>query len=124
MTLRSILALTAGLLAAGCSAHAPSPDETSSGGKLTGVSSSERGIHFQSFVYVPVDASDDAIKIAIARQVKTAIGALRTPKVSLDDRGAQSNLDPSTWSKNILTVNDPANPARQVLRVTYKYNDR
>jgi len=113
------------LAAAGCNLHA---SEGSSGADpLTGVTSSERGIHFQSAVYVPVDASDDAIKAAIARQVKTAIGALRTPKVSLDDRGARSNLDPAKWTKKVLSVVDPANrntPARQVLRVTFPYDDR
>ena len=31
------------------------------GDQLTGVTSSERAIHFQSYVYVPTDASDDAI---------------------------------------------------------------
>src|SRR5260221_2128324 len=128
MALRSSLAvsLLAGALALACGVR-PEADGSSADDRLTGVTASERGIHFQGYVHVAVDASDDDVKVAIARQVKTAIGALRTPKVSLNDRAAQSNLDPSTWTKNVLAVVDPASPSaapRQVLRVTYKYNDR
>src|SRR5512141_1189115 len=97
------LAFAAAVGAAGCSTPASNDDGAESGdSQLTGVTSAERGIHFQSYVYVPVDASDDAIRVAIARQVKTAIGALRLPKVSLDDRAAQSNLDASTWKRSVL----------------------
>lgn len=98
----------------------------SSGGTLTGVNSEQRGIHFQSYVYVPTTASDADIQAAIARQVKTAIGALRAPEVSLNDRDAQHNVDPSSWQRQTLSVVDPTNPnapATQVVRVTYPYND-
>jgi hypothetical protein len=122
------LAFAAAAGAAGCTAPASKDDGSESGGAdLTGVTSAERGIHFQSYVYVPVDASDDAIRVAIARQVKTAIGALRLPKVSLNDRAAQSNLDASTWKRSVLNVVDPASPAttqRQVQRVIFPYDDR
>ncbi len=103
-----------------------SPSSAQSGAQdLTGVNSAARGIHFQSYVYVPVTASNADIQTAIARQVKTAIGALRDPEVSLNDRDAQHNLDPSKWQRQTLTVVDPANtgtPA-EVVRVTYPYDD-
>ena len=72
-------------LAACSSAEGTDPENGSD--DLTGTSSSERGIHFQSYVYVRDGASDDEIRTAIARQIRTAIGALRT-KVALNDRGA------------------------------------
>ena len=122
------LACSAALGAAGCTSPAANDDGAESGdSQLTGVTSAERGIHFQSYVYVPVDANDDAIRVAIARQVKTAIGALRLPMVSLNDRAAQSNLDPSTWKRSVLSVVDPASPTttqRQVQRVIFPYDDR
>ena len=112
---------------AACSATDAPVEASASGSEdLTGTTSAERPIHFESQVYVAVGASDDVIKTAIARQVKTAIGALRQPKVSLDDRAAQSNLDPSRWTKRVLTVKTPASPAAtsQIQRVTFTYDDR
>lgn len=94
---------------------------------LTGTSSAERGLHLQSYVYLPEGASDDDVRTAIARQIRTAIGALRAPKVALNDRGARSNLDPARWTRRTLDVVDPANPnaaPRKVLRVTFPYDDR
>jgi hypothetical protein len=124
---RALLALSFAALAA-CSSSSSSDDgdNESSDSDLTGTTSAERAIHFESQVYVAPDANDDAIRTAIARQVKTAIGALRQPKVSINDRGAQSNLDPSKWTKRVLTVKDPANPSQtsQIMRVTFKYDDR
>jgi hypothetical protein len=93
---------------------------------LTGANSAQRGIHFQSYVYVPTTASDADIQTAIARQVKTAIGALRQPEVSINDRDAQNNLDPSTWTRQTVTLVDPTNASAatsQLQRVTYPYND-
>jgi len=112
-------------LALGCSAAADDGAD-STAVDLTGTTSAERAIHFEGQVYVAPDASDDAIKTAIAREVKTAIGALRIPSVSINDRGATHNLDPSSWTKRVLTLEDPAHPDQtsSVMRVTYKYNDR
>jgi hypothetical protein len=112
---------------AACSSSDEPIEQSASGSEdLTGTTSAERPIHFESQVYVAVGASDDVIKTAIARQVKTAIGALRLPKVSLNDRAAQSNLDPSRWTRRVLTVKDPASPANtsQIQRVTFTYDDR
>ena len=114
-----------GALALGCSA--PSADEATSADDLTGVTSTERPIELTSYVYVDPSANDGVIKAAIARQIKTALGALRQPKVSLNDRGAQSNLDPSKWTRTTLDVVDPSNPnapAKKVLKVTFPYADR
>ncbi|HEY8040083.1 MAG TPA: hypothetical protein VIF15_09835, partial [Polyangiaceae bacterium] len=118
----ALLALAASL--GGCSLSA-SPSGTTHD-DLTGLSGSERGIHFQAQVVVPAGASDDVVRTAIAREVKTALGALQVPKVSLDDRGATNALDPSKWTRTPLSVVDPANPAApatQVLRVTFAYDD-
>ncbi|HEX7603355.1 MAG TPA: hypothetical protein VF316_17170 [Polyangiaceae bacterium] len=128
MALRASLFGTVALaaaLAVGCSA--PSGDTDSSSDDLTGVTSTERPITFTSFVYVDPSASNGDIQTAIARQVKTALGALREPKVSLDDRAAQSNVDPNKWTLTTLDVVDPANPgapAKKVLKVTFPYADR
>ncbi len=94
--------------------------------ELTGVTSSERPIHFESSVIVESGANDDAIRAVIAREVKTAIGALRDSKVSLDDRDAQSNLSPAKWTRTPLRFVDPTNAqaSRAVTRITFKYDDR
>ena len=113
-------------LAGACSSTDGTDTENGSD-DLTGTTSSERGIHFQSYVYVRDGASDDEIRTAIARQIRTAIGALRETKVALNDRGARSNLDAAKWQKRTLDVVDAANPAapiRKVLRVTFPYDDR
>jgi hypothetical protein len=101
-------------------------DTATSDNHLTSVNAAQRGIHFQSYVYVPTTASDSDIQTAIARQVKTAIGALRQPEVSINDRDAQNNLDPSTWTRQTVTLVDPTNASAatsQLQRVTYPYND-
>ena len=125
-SLSTFAAATLGALVMGACTLPASSDSATTDDRLTGVTSAERGIHFQSYVYVPVDASDGAIAIAIARQVKTAIGALRMPRVSLDDRAAQSNLDPRSWTKKLLTVVDGVDGSlsRPVLRVSFEYDDR
>src|SRR5205085_6025147 len=108
------LSLAAAALLAACSA---STDDSDNGAAdLTGTTSAERAIHFEGQIVVPADANDDAIKTAIAREVKTAIGALRQPMVSIDDRGALHNLDPAKWTKRALTLKDGA-AASQVMRV-------
>lgn len=120
-----ILVTLLALAPVACS-QAAGDDTSTTDNHLTGVNSAARNIHFQSYVYVPTSASDSDIKTAIARQVKTAIGALRDPEVSLNDRDAQNNLDPSTWQRQTVTVVDPANassPTSQLVRVTYPYND-
>ncbi len=115
----------------GCAAHHATETEESevaadSRDPLTGITGVERGIHFEGVVHVDPSASDAQIAVAVAREVKTAIGALRTPKVALDDRAARTNVDPSKWKKRILRVVDPKTGAAvsSVLEVTFRYDDR
>jgi len=109
----------------GCSA-ASSPADGQSQAPLTGLSGAERGIHFKGQVYVAPGASDADVAAAVAREVKTALGALQAPKVALDDRDATNAQDPSKWTRETLSVVDPANPNAapgSIERVTYAYDD-
>lgn len=114
------------LVAAACSASPASDGSVVQSDDLTGTSSGERDISFQGAVIVAPTATDAEIQSAIARQVKTAIGALRSTKISLDDRGALHNVDPRAWTRQSVTVVDPAGAAapRSALRVVYPYKDR
>lgn len=111
------------VLATACSAAS---SEESGGSDLTGTTAVERPVTFQSYVYVDPSASDPDIQTAIARQIKTALGALRDTKVAFDDRGAQSNLDPSKWTRSLVDVLDPSTQDRtgQVLKVSFSYSDK
>jgi hypothetical protein len=121
--------LAIGLLL-GCAVRHPlEGDDPSTSGEddLTGTTSVERGIHFEGWVYLPASADDTAIGAAIARQVKTGIGALRATKVALNDRAARANLDPAKWLREPLSVVDPKTPTAPgtpILRVRYRYDDR
>jgi hypothetical protein len=120
----AVLALFAAALGA-CSAGSAGRSASRSD-DLTGISGVERGIHFQGLVYVPTTASDADISAAVAREVKTALGALQQPKVSLEDRGATNALSPSKWTRQTLSVVDPTSTtaaASSILRVTYQYDD-
>ncbi len=113
----------AAMMMAGCSAAS---GEESGGSDLTGTTSVERPVTFQSYVYVDPNASDSDIQTAIAREIKTALGALRDTKVAFDDRGAQSNLDPSKWTRTPLDVVDPNTLSKtgQVEKVAFTYVDK
>jgi hypothetical protein len=125
---KALLSALCGISSLGLAACSASPDDTGTtqSDDLTGANSAERAIHFESSVIVEASASDPVIRAAIARQVKTAIGALRDTKVSLDDRDAQSNLSPSKWTRTALTFKDPQNPGatRPLTKITFKYDDR
>jgi len=104
----------------------PRSDVGSTANDLTGVTSEQRGFHFQSYVYVPTTASDADIQTAIQSQVKSGIGALQRSSVTFNDLNAEGNLDPSTWTRTTFSVVDPTSTAAattQILRVTYPYND-
>ena len=114
------------LLAAGCTARGAAVGSTNDA--LTGVTSEQRGFHFQSYVDVPTTARDNSdIQTAIARQIKSAIGSLQRVDVTFNDLNAENNLDPSTWTRTTLNVVDPPSPMRRYhqihLRVDYPYND-
>jgi hypothetical protein len=125
MKFQVFLSATAiGLAFAGCSA-APEPATGEQAGELTGATSAERGIHFEGRVYVDLGAPDSVIGVAIARQVKTALGALRDVKVSLNDRAARANIDPAKWRRTEVDVVDGAGvKLARKLQVTYRYDDR
>jgi len=94
---------------------------------LTSLTGVERPVQFQSYVYQPVSASNEAIGAAIARQVKTALGALRSPQIGLRDRAASNALIPSKWTRETVTLIDPRSPSAvpvPTLRVRYTYDDR
>jgi hypothetical protein len=112
-------------LAAACTASPPAPSATGSQ-DLTGISGVERGVHFQGQVFVATTASDADIAGAVAREVKTALGALQQPEVSIEDRGATNALSPSKWTRQTVAVVDPSNPGAppaSLVRVTYQYDD-
>ncbi|HSQ67195.1 MAG TPA: hypothetical protein VLM85_28455, partial [Polyangiaceae bacterium] len=119
----ALVSLTCIALATACSAAS---SEESGGSDLTGTTSVERPVSFQSYVYADPNASDPDIQTDIARQIKTSLGALRDTKVAFDDRGAQSNLDPSKWTRSLVDVLDPATQNRtgQVLKVAFTYSDK
>ena len=127
---RAALAVAVLTLSA-CAVPSPRPDVEGAShagdDELTGTTSAERAIHFSGKVYVADGSGDGEIAVAIAREVKTAIGALRMSKVSINDRAARSNLDPSRWSRRRVRVVDPAQPSvtqRSVVEVTFAYDDR
>jgi len=128
--MRRLALLLALGLSVGCAVSSSNEGEGPAAGsedELTGTSSVERAIHFEGWVYVAPGADDATIGTAIARQVKTGIGALRATKVSLNDRGARANLVPSKWVRESLTVLDPKTPSAvgtPILRVRYRYDDR
>jgi hypothetical protein len=114
-----------GAALAACSSGSPAPGRTQNS-DLTGISGVQRGVHFQGQVIVPATASTTDISTAIAREVKTALGALQQPEISLENRGATNALTPSKWTQQTLSVVDPTNPGAAptpVLRVTYQYDD-
>jgi hypothetical protein len=120
----AVLSLVSAALGA-CSAGSGAPSGTRSD-DLTGISGVQRGIHFQGLVYLPTNASDADVSAAVAREVKTALGALQQPKVSLQDRGATNARSPSKWTRQTLSVVDPASTnaaPTSLLRVTYQYDD-
>ncbi len=128
--LRSALPTVAALTLAACSGTPdPSGAEAVVGGQeeLTSTTGVERPVQFASYVYVDEGASNEVIGAAIARQVKTALGALRAPQIGLRDRAASNARQPAKWSREIVTVVDPKTPAaapRRLQRVRYTYDDR
>jgi hypothetical protein len=107
----------------GCAGTVESQPATA-GDDLTSVGGTAKQIDWDSFVYVDTGADDDAIETAIARQVKSSLGALRERSIGISDRGALHNLDPAGWTRDTLNVVDPSGAlTRQVTRVRYHYTD-
>ncbi len=114
--------LVPAVLASACSSG---PDGTSGDtGDLTSVGGVVRQLDWDAFVYVAPDADDASIARTIARQIKSALGALRERGVGIADREAQQNLDPAGWQRDRLTIIDAAGaPAGTLTRVRYHYRD-
>ncbi len=113
----SVLALA--LFSVGCASEGVGTGEDD----LTSASGSERKITWQSFVYVPAGSSDSDIAKAIQKQVKSAIGAFRSPEIGIQDRDALGNIDPKGWLKEELAVVDAGSATGKLLRVRYNYAD-
>lgn len=126
---RSMRALAVGaglaLAVAGCGVEADDglehdPDE------VTGANAVARTLTMNGYVLVSPTASASAILAEVRRQTRTMFGPLKEKNIGLDDREL-SNVDPSTFVRESVTVVDTANPAaprRQMLRVRYRYSSR
>jgi hypothetical protein len=118
---RILLQLLALALPACGSVDAPSGQ---SGGDLTSVGGTAKTIEWDAFVYAEANNSDADIQRAIARQVKSSLGALREKSIGISDLNAEHNLDPAGWTREPLTVVDAnGQPLRTVTRVRYHYRD-
>jgi hypothetical protein len=99
-------------------------DAARAGDDLTSVAGVEHVIDFDSFVDVPVGASDDAVRGAVHRQLKSALGALRERKIGVADRDAQRNLAGQVIVRTPLAVVDASGAViAQVDRVRFHYHD-
>jgi len=113
------------LISAGCSgAVLKDGDGAEQGGDLTSVGGTTKQIDWDSFVYVATGADVPTIQAAIARQVKSSLGALREIGIGIEDRGALHNLDPAGWTRDTLAVVDGSgHTTGDVERVRYHYTD-
>ncbi|HWE27714.1 MAG TPA: hypothetical protein VHB97_06905 [Polyangia bacterium] len=95
-----------------------------SGDDLTSVGGTTKQVDWDSFVYVGGDADVPTIQAAIAKQVKSSLGALREIGIGIEDRGALHNLDPAAWTRDSLNVVDTSgHTTGSVQRVRYHYTD-
>jgi hypothetical protein len=104
-------------------ACAVDPTETTSPDDLTSVEGVEYTIDFDAFVDVPTGAGDDAVRTAIHRQLKSALGALRERGIGVADRDAQRNLAAANLARTTRQVVDAGTITGQVDRVHYHYTD-
>lgn len=123
VTVAAALAAPLLVLAPSCALSPAGPGGVEPEG-LTAISGSPHTIQWEGYVYVAEGAPDDAVRDAIRRQVKSALGALREVDVGIEDREARHNLDPSSWTRSSWTVVEASGARRRVDRVTYRYVDR
>src|SRR4051812_28855612 len=118
--IRSLLLAAFSALVGACDA-APT---AGTGDDLTSVGGTAKTIDWDSFVYAAPGDDDGAIQRAIARQVKSSLGALREKSIGISDLNAQHNLDPRAWKREPLTLVDASGkPMGSVVRVRYHYTD-
>ena len=117
--------LLSGLVVAGCSGTVLKDGSgATSGEDLTSVGGTTRQLDWDSFVYVVPSADVATIQAAIAKQVKSSLGALRELGIGIEDRGALHNLDPAGWVRDTPNVVDGSGRTTgSVLRVRYHYSD-
>lgn len=121
--MKSAVAMTWAVVLMAVGACTPSEQDGASSDDLTSLEGAEYQIQYDAFVYVDRHADDDAIRWAVARQIKSSLGALRERGIGVLDRDARTNLEASTWVRTPLTVVDAGGGAEDLLRVTYRYRD-
>jgi hypothetical protein len=95
--------------------------------KLTSLTGVERTLQFTSYVYVPLDADDASIRLAINQQLQTSFSLLNQVKIAVDDIEYAKKMPPSTWQRKILAVLDaenPSFPSKQIQRIGFEYKSR
>jgi hypothetical protein len=98
---------------------------SSTGDDLTSVGGNEYVIDFDAFVDVAPGASDDVVKGAIHRQLKSALGALREQGIGVADRDAVRNLaNPTLVRTRLAVVRGDGSVSHEVDRVRYHYHDQ
>ncbi len=107
-------------LAAFSNACGSTSADDSQSNDLTGTTSVERQIEWMGEVFVSTTASSDAITAAVAKQVKTSVGAFHTLKLLLNERFIERNLDTTKFIKKELTSPD----GTKYIKVSYVYSDR
>ncbi|MCA9676335.1 MAG: hypothetical protein KC464_14955 [Myxococcales bacterium] len=119
--LASLPLLLAPVVVAGCA----DPDGASANDdELTSVEGVEHTIDFDGFVDVTPGASDDAVKAAIHRELKSSLGALRERGVGVADRDGQRNLAAAELARQTLDVVDGAGAVvGAVERIRFHYHD-
>ncbi|MBP6217071.1 MAG: hypothetical protein KA436_00630 [Oligoflexales bacterium] len=93
---------------------------------MIGINAIEREFQFQSYVYVPTDADQSSIDLAIARQIKSATGALNIFKVSLNNSDSLIKIKINDLEREIMTVfdpNDQSDGGRKIQKISYRYRD-
>ncbi len=126
------LAALAGSLAIGGVSCAPTEEDGDSidPDEIVGTNSVARTVSLQSFVYVPVGASDRQIQEVAVAQIRPLFGALKAHDIGLgrrlDTPSAYTAIDTSTFVRDEVTVVDPARPGTttRMLRVKFSYSDR
>jgi hypothetical protein len=90
------------------------------------VRAATRTLKFAGVVYVDAGATDEQVVRAVKRQTRSAYGALRTAKISVNTREL-SAVDPSTFEKKDVTVVDPDkpdDPGTKMTQINYTYTER
>lgn len=124
------LLFTSALLAASCGADLGAGDESLdedsfAPDQIVGANSVGRRVSVDGWVYVPTNATTEAITNAVKSQMRVLFGAARAQGIGLSERFPIINT--ASFRRDTVSVVDPANPsapARSLLRVRYTYRSR